>query len=121
MSTFPTLLFTKDDEGIATLTLHRSEAINAFNLQMRDDLYEALTAIRDDPGVRGVLLQGAGERGFCAGADLTEFGSAPSQAIARQARWERDNWGLMLSIPKPFVAAVHGYLLGLGGGDGIPV
>ncbi|MDA1036207.1 MAG: enoyl-CoA hydratase/isomerase family protein, partial [Chloroflexi bacterium] len=43
-----------------------------------------------------------------------EFGSAPSQAIARQVRFERDVWGLSLSIPKPMVAAVHGYCLGSG-------
>ena len=60
------------------------------------------------------MISGAGERGFCAGADLSEFGSAPSQAIARQVRWERDLWGLFLSISKPMVAALHGYVIGSG-------
>ena len=110
---FATVDYDKHD-AIGVVTLNRPEAINAFNVQMRDDLHEVLTAVRDDPEVRGVLLRGAGERGFCAGADLTEFGTAPSQAIARKVRWERDVWGLMLSMLKPMVAAVHGHCIGSG-------
>ena len=109
----PTVLLDKTD-GVATVTLNRPSVINAFNVQMRDDLYYALEAVRDDPEVRSVLIAGAGERGFCAGADLTEFGTAPSQTIARQVRWERDLWGLFLSIPKPLTAALHGYVIGSG-------
>ena len=100
--------------GVGMLTLNRPEVINAFDTRMRDDLFAALEAVRDDPEVRAVLIRGAGERGFCAGADLTEFGSAPSQAVARQVRWERDLWGLFLSVPKPIVAALHGYVIGSG-------
>jgi enoyl-CoA hydratase/carnithine racemase len=114
MSAFASIAYHKGDAGIAVIALDRPTAINAFNVQMRDDLFEALTAVRDDPEVRGVLIRGEGERGFCAGADLTEFGTAPSQAIARRVRWERDVWGLMLRLPKPMVAAVHGYCLGSG-------
>ena len=100
--------------GVGALTLNRPEVINAFDTRMRDDLFAALEAVRDDPEVRAVLIRGAGARGFCAGADLTEFGSAPSQAVARQVRWERDLWGLFLSVPKPIVAALHGYVIGSG-------
>ncbi|MCE2457577.1 MAG: enoyl-CoA hydratase/isomerase family protein [Dehalococcoidia bacterium] len=100
--------------SVATVTLNRPNVINAFNVQMRDDLYAALEAVRDDSEVKAVLITGAGDRGFCAGADLTEFGTAPSQTIARQVRWERDLWGLFLSISKPLVAALHGYIIGSG-------
>ena len=96
------------------MTLHRPERINAFNVQMRDDLWEVFCAVRDDDEVRGMLIAGTGERGFCAGADLTEFGSAPSQAIARHVRWTRDLWDMLLSMPKPVLAAVHGYCFGSG-------
>ncbi len=113
MRAFETVTYEKRD-GIGVVTLARPEVINAFNVQMRDDLYGVMGAVRDDPDVRGVLIRGEGERGFCAGADLTEFGTAPSQAIARQVRWERDLWGLMLGIMKPMAAAVHGYCLGSG-------
>ena len=81
---------------------------------MRDELFEILEAVRDDPEIRVAVFSGAGERGFCAGADLTEFGTAPSQAVARRVRWERDVWGLFLEIAKPLVAAVHGNVVGSG-------
>ncbi len=99
---------------VVHLVLNRPEVVNAYNLQMRDDLYDALEAVRDDPEVRSVVLRGAGDRGFCAGADLTEFGTAPSQAVARRVRWERDIWGLFLSLRKPTVAALHGHVIGSG-------
>ena len=99
---------------VAHLVLNRPEVVNAYNLQMRDDLSHALEAVRDDPDVRSVVLRGAGDRGFCAGADLTEFGTAPSQAVARRVRWERDIWGLFLSLRKPTVAALHGHVIGSG-------
>jgi len=114
MTAFTTVDYAKRDDGIAVLTLNRPASLNAFNMQMRDNVYEVLTAVHDDPDVRGLLVMGAGERAFCAGADLSEFGSAPSQAIARQVQFERDIWGLWLSMLKPTVAAIHGYCLGSG-------
>ncbi|MSP78575.1 MAG: enoyl-CoA hydratase/isomerase family protein [Dehalococcoidia bacterium] len=107
------LLYDKRDH-IAFITLNRPQVINAFNVAMRDSLWSALEAVRDDPDVRAVVLSGAGEKGFCAGADLSEFGSAPSQHVARQVRFERGVWELWLSIPKPFVGALHGYTFGSG-------
>ena len=113
MSDHPTVLLDKSG-GVATIALNRPAVINAFNVQMRDELYSTLEAVRDDPDVLSILIAGEGDRGFCAGADLTEFGTAPSQTIARQVRWERDLWGLFLSIPKPLTAALHGYVIGSG-------
>lgn len=110
---FEALRFHKE-AGVAHVTLDRPHVLNAYNTQMRDDLWLALQAVRDDTEVGAVVLAGAGERGFCAGADLTEFGAAPSQAIARQIRFERDVWGLLLSLRVPVVAALHGYVLGAG-------
>ena len=81
---------------------------------MRDELYETLKLLRDDPNAKVAILKGSGERGFCAGADLTEFGTAPSQVIARDVRWERDLCGLFHTQPKPIVAALHGYVIGSG-------
>jgi enoyl-CoA hydratase/carnithine racemase len=80
---------------------------------MRDGLYEALLAVRDDPEVRVMLLCGNG-RAFCTGGDLSEFGSAPSPVVARQTRWRRDVWGTLWNLPKLTIAAVHG--LAVGGG-----
>ena len=113
MSDFEVIIYEKRD-GIGYVTLNRPQALNAYNLQMRDELYQVLGAIRDDAEVRVIIFQGAGDRAFCAGADLTEFLTAPSPVAARQVRWERDIWGLFLSIDKPLIAALHGYVLGSG-------
>jgi enoyl-CoA hydratase len=113
MSEFETIIYQKRN-NIAYITLNRPQALNAYNIKMRDELYEVLGAIKDDAEVRVAIFQGAGERAFCAGADLTEFLTAPSPLIARQVRWERDVWGLFLSLPQPLIAALHGYVLGSG-------
>ena len=113
MTSFETIIYEKRD-GIAYVTLNRPEVLNRYNIQMRDELYQVLTAIRDDSDVLVAIFKGAGERAFCVGADLTEFGTAPSPIIARQVRWERDIWGLFSSLKQPLIAAVHGYVLGSG-------
>jgi enoyl-CoA hydratase len=113
MSDFETIIYEKKDR-LAYITLNRPQALNVYNIKMRDELYQVLGAIKDDAEVRVVLFQGAGDRAFCAGADLSEFLTAPSPIIARQARWERDIWGLFLSINKPMIAALHGFVLGSG-------
>jgi len=113
MSAFKTLIYEKKD-AIASVTLNRPEALNVYNIQMRDDLYQVLSALKDDDEVRVVIFKGAGEKAFCAGADLSEFLTAPAPAEARKVRWERDVWGLFLSIQQPLIAAVHGYVLGSG-------
>lgn len=113
MSDFETIIYEKKD-GMAFITLNRPQALNAYNIKMRDELYEVLCAIKDDPEIAVVILKGAGEKAFCAGADLTEFLTAPPPVAARKARFERDIWGRFLSIDKPFIAALHGYVLGSG-------
>ncbi len=113
MSDFEVIIYEKQDE-IGYVTLNRPQALNTYNIQMRDELYQVLAAIKDDSEVKVAIFRGAGERAFCAGADLTEFLTAPSPIIARQVRWERDVWGLFLSITKPLIAALHGYVLGSG-------
>jgi enoyl-CoA hydratase/carnithine racemase len=112
MGAFETLLYTKHT-GVARIALNRPLVRNAFNIQMRDDFAEVLSAVADDPEVRAVLISGEGPA-FCAGADLTEFGTAPSPVVAREARWERDVWGQLYSLAKPIVTAVHGYCIGSG-------
>ncbi len=112
LSVFATLIYSKQG-SVATVALNRPRALNAYNVQMRDDLHAVLSAVKDDPEVAVVMLRAEG-RAFCAGADLSEFGSAPSASIARQVRWERDVWGLFLSLPQPVIAALHGYVLGSG-------
>jgi enoyl-CoA hydratase/carnithine racemase len=111
--TFDTLLYERRDDGVATITLNRPQVLNAYNIQMRDDLFAALSAVRDDDEVRVLVMRGAG-RAFCAGADLTEFGTAPSPTAARRIRFGRDVWRLLNGLSVPIIAALHGYVFGSG-------
>jgi len=113
MGGFQTILYEKRGY-FAYITLNRPRVLNIYNVRMRDELYEALSAVKADADVHVVILKGAGEKAFCAGADLTEFLSAPSPTAARHARWQRDVWGLFFSLPQPIIAALHGYVFGSG-------
>jgi len=113
MSTYEVIIYEKRD-SVGYITLNRPKALNAYNICMRDELYEVLGAIRDDTEVKVTILKGSGQKAFCAGADLTEFLTAPPPIFARKARFDRDIWGRFLSIQKPFIAALHGYVLGSG-------
>ncbi len=113
MSTdFPTIIF-ETHGRVAHVSLNRSDRLNAYSVAMRDDFAQALDAVAEDDEIAALLITGQG-RAFCAGADLTEFGTAPSQVIARGVRWQRDVWGQLIDLPKPIVTAVHGYCIGSG-------
>ena len=110
----PAVLYELIDAGrVAIVTLNRPGRLNAYDIAMRDGLYDALLAVRDDPAVRAVVVHGNG-RAFCAGGDLVEFGSAPSPTRAREVRWLRDVWGALWRLPAITIAAVHGYAVGGG-------
>jgi enoyl-CoA hydratase/carnithine racemase len=113
MNGFETVIYEKK-QGVAVVTLNRPEALNAFSVRMRDELYDVLGAIGIDDEVHAVLLKGAGEKAFCAGADLKEFLTAPSAIEARKIRAVRDLWRLFLGVPQPIIVALHGYVLGSG-------
>lgn len=113
MDGFETVIYEKR-QNIGYVTLNRPKALNAFSVQMRDDLYEVLSAIKADDEVRVIMIRGAGDKAFCAGADLKEFLTAPSAVKARQIRAVRDLWRLFLSMPQPIIAVLHGYVLGSG-------
>lgn len=110
----PAVLYDKGEGGrVAVLTLNRPEVRNAYDTSMRDALFEALTAVRDDPEIRIMILRGAGPA-FSSGGDIQEFGSAPSPTAAREIRWRRDVWGTLRSLSKITIAAVHGMAVGGG-------
>ena len=110
----PAAYYDVGDDGVARVFLNRPRQVNAYNVAMRDALWEIFGALHDDPNVAAVLIRGNGDRGFCSGADLTEFGSAPSRTIAREARYLRDVWRLLRTLPVPTVAAMHGFTIGSG-------
>ncbi|MFP7296469.1 enoyl-CoA hydratase/isomerase family protein [Neobacillus niacini] len=113
MNNFGPAVCLEKDGPIALITLNRPEKLNVFNVELRDQLYETILAIRDDPTVDAVVLSGAG-RGFCAGADLTEFGTVPAVIKKRRIRLQRDLWDEIRRLPKPIAAALHGFAVGSG-------
>jgi enoyl-CoA hydratase/carnithine racemase len=101
-----------DDDGVAVVTLDHPP-LNVYDLEMRDALIEAVTAVRDVPTARCLLLRAAG-RHFSAGADLSEFGSAETIFEGRRIRWDRDPWIPLSELPIPTIAELHGYAVGSG-------
>ena len=91
------------DGHVATITYNRPDALNAINGAMRRDLNEAFARFRDEDEAWIAIVTGAG-RAFCAGADLTEFGTAPSPTIGRRVRFARDVWALLARLPVRSVA-----------------
>ncbi len=87
--------------------------INIYDVATRDALCEVLAAVIADPDVRVVLFTATGDH-FSAGADLKEFGTAPSVFAMRDARWGRDVWGLLRAVPVPMVASMQGNAVGFG-------
>jgi enoyl-CoA hydratase/carnithine racemase len=87
--------------------------INIYDVATRDELCDVLTGVIADPGVRVVIFTATGDH-FSAGADLKEFGTAPSVWAMRDARWGRDVWGLLRAVEVPMLASMHGYAVGFG-------
>lgn len=109
---FDTVVYEKRGR-VAWLTLNRPQQLNAYNMRMRDELDEVFAAVRDDAEVGALVVRGAG-RAFCTGADLTEFGTAPSPTVARRIRFARDVWGVLQQLEVPSIAALHGFAFGSG-------
>ncbi len=109
---FSSILYEKLD-AIGRITLNRPDVLNAYSVQMRDELHEVLQAVFDDDEVLVLIIRGAG-RVFCAGADLREFGSAPSPVAARHVRFARDVWARLHSLSRPTIMQLHGYVFGSG-------
>jgi enoyl-CoA hydratase/carnithine racemase len=87
--------------------------INIYDVATRDALCEVLTAVLADPSARVVVFTATGDH-FSAGADLKEFGTAPSLFAMRDARWGRDVWGLLRAVPVPMIASMQGNAVGFG-------
>jgi enoyl-CoA hydratase/3-hydroxypropionyl-coenzyme A dehydratase len=87
--------------------------INIYDVATRDALCEVLSAVIADVDVRALVFTATGDH-FSAGADLAEFGTAPSLFAMRDARWGRDVWGILRSVAVPMLASMQGNAVGFG-------
>ena len=112
---YETLLLDVDAEArVGTITLHRPHRLHAINATLIKELRAALHRMDEDERVRCIVLTGAGDKAFCAGADLTEVGDMTPANVAEIARQGHRMCLDMEKLGKPVVAAVNG--LALGGG-----
>jgi enoyl-CoA hydratase len=96
--------------GVSTVTLNRPETLNSMDPEMVLQLMEVMRRVDLEPSTNVIVLTGAG-RGFCGGADIRSFGSAPDQRVHRRG------WHLVhcfLQVEKPLIAKVNGAAAGLG-------
>ncbi|MEJ2155768.1 MAG: enoyl-CoA hydratase-related protein [Desulfobacteraceae bacterium] len=110
---YENILFTSD-EAIATITFNRPKALNALNAALLRELSHAVDSIQENPEIRVLVLTGAGDKAFIAGADIKELdGLTPLQAKA-VAKMGQDTINKIAALPIPVIAAVNGYALGGG-------
>ena len=102
------------DDGIATITVNRPDKLNALNAATVREIGAAIGAVRDDDGVRGVLVTGAGEKSFVAGADIAELATMGPVTGVRVSRAGQDIFRNIERLGKPVLAAVNGFALGGG-------
>lgn len=100
-------------DGVATITVDRPEKRNALNARVRQELLAALDALESDAEARVVVITGAGEKAFVAGADIGEFaGRTPIEQ--REAMEGRRAFTALADFPRPTIASINGYALGGG-------
>jgi enoyl-CoA hydratase len=100
--------------AIAYVTLNRPKVLNALNRKTWEDLASAFTDARDDDAVRGVILTGAGDKAFIAGADIGELARLTSVDGEKSSTYGQEVLNLVENLGKPVVAAINGFALGGG-------
>jgi enoyl-CoA hydratase len=107
-------LLVERDEAVATVTVNRPKVLNALNGQTLHELAEAFADIAQDAGIRAVILTGAGEKSFIAGADINELAVQTPTGGRTHAMQGQRLFETIEQLGKPVVAAINGYALGGG-------
>jgi enoyl-CoA hydratase len=103
---------TKIEEGVGVVTINRPEALNAINSEVMEGLLQAVAALDTDDAVGCIVLTGAGDKAFVAGADIKEMASKSYMEMYLDDR--QSGWEFFANTRKPMVAAVNGFALGGG-------
>jgi enoyl-CoA hydratase/carnithine racemase len=111
--TLENVLYEKKD-AIAYVTLNRPKVLNALSQRTWEDLRAAFEDARDDAAVRGVILTGAGDKAFIAGADISELAHVTSVEAEKSSSYGQEVLNLVENLGKPVIAAINGYALGGG-------
>jgi enoyl-CoA hydratase len=112
---FENLLLERDaDAHVAVVTVNRPKVMNALNTQTLDDLRRAILELKQDAAVRAIVLTGAGDRSFVAGADINELATQTPTTGREHAIAGQHVLDLVEHMGKPVIAAINGYALGGG-------
>ena len=111
--TLGNVLYEKQD-AIAYVTVNRPKVLNALNTPTWKDLRTAFEDARDDVKVRGVILTGAGNKAFIAGADISELAKVTAFEAEQSSRFGQEVLDLIENLGKPVIAAINGFALGGG-------
>jgi enoyl-CoA hydratase/carnithine racemase len=111
--TLANVLYEKKN-GVAYVTLNRPKVLNALNTPTWTDLRTAFQDARDDVAVRGVILTGAGDKAFIAGADISELAHVTAFEAEQASRFGQEVLDLIENLGKPVIAAINGFALGGG-------
>ncbi len=112
MPSYETLLLERRGR-VAVITINRPQKLNALNIQTRAEGAAALDELRDDESVRVVVITGAGEKAFVAGADIAEF-EGRTAVSQRDVMTARSLFTAVDTFPKPVIAMINGFCLGGG-------
>jgi enoyl-CoA hydratase len=109
-----TITLDRGADGIAVVTVNRPDKLNALNAGTVRELDAVLRSVREDEGVRAIILTGAGEKAFVAGADIGELARMGPVEGVRISRDGQDTFRMMERMPKPVIGAINGFALGGG-------
>jgi len=107
-------ILTEKKDGILTVTVNRLGKLNSMTAEMLEMIGEALDDAAADKSVRCILFKGAGDRAFCAGADISQFPKLSVEGARELSRLGQSTYRKIMEAPVPVVAAVNGYCLGGG-------
>jgi len=105
-------ILTETLDGVAVITLNRPEKLNALSFGLARELDEALSEYEKDDTIKAVILTGAGERAFSAGADIHEMAGLTSEELAQRQAFRSDATWHVASFAKPLIGAINGLAYG---------